>query len=562
MTRAEAIAALTAAGQPFELRTIERNGVPLRVFEHAPPSLRDVLAGTAAHGDRDFLVYQGERITYAEHLGLVAGLAHWLASEHGVGKGDRVAIGMRNYPEWVIGFWATISLGAIAVPLNAWWLGPELEYAITDSGATALLVDGERLERLTPHLPDLGVTTTVVCRHRGEVPDGVVRWEELRPALDTTRGLPAVELGPDDHATILYTSGTTGAPKGALATHRNHVTNIMNTLLSGAVGAAVAGVVPDPEDPPPQGASLQVFPFFHIGGLSGLYVSTATGSKLVTMYKWDVDEAIDILIAERITSTAMVPTVLRQLLESPRLAELPPDALAAIASGGAPVPPDLIRSIESRFESKVAAANGYGLTETTSAVISNSGADYFAHPDSVGRPAVGTDVRFVDEAGNDVPTGEIGELWVRGPNIVDGYWNKPEATAAAFTDGWFHTGDLGRIDEEGFVYVVDRLKDVVIRGGENVYSAEVEAVLFEHPAVADVAVIGLPHEHYGEEVAAVVNLRPGASVTARELQEFAATRLARFKVPEHVYFRDEPLPRTATGKVLKRELRNELTTQS
>jgi long-chain acyl-CoA synthetase len=559
VTRAEAIAALTAAGQPFELATIERDGVPLRVFTQAPASMRDVLAATAVHGDRDFLVYQGERTTYAEHLGLVAGLAAWLAEEHGVGKGDRIAIGMRNYPEWVIGFWATMALGAIAVPLNAWWLGPELEYAITDSGAKVLLLDGERLERLAPHLPGLGVAATVVCRHRGDVPAGIVRWEELRPTLDTTQGLPAVELGPDDHATILYTSGTTGAPKGALATHRNHVTNIMNTFLMGAVGAAVAGVTPDPDNPPPQGASLQVFPFFHIGGLSGLYVSTATGSKLVTMYKWDVDVALDLLVEERITSTSMVPTVLRQLLESPRLESLPRDALAGIASGGAPVPPDLIRSIETQFESKVSPANGYGLTETTSAVIANSGADYFTHPESVGRPVVGADLRVVDEQGADVPAGEIGELWVRGPNIVDGYWNKPEATATAFTDGWFHTGDLGRIDADGFVYVVDRLKDVVIRGGENVYSAEVEAVLFEHPAVLDVAIVGLPHESYGEEVAAVVNLREGATTTVQELQEFAATKLARFKVPAHIFFRDDPLPRTATGKVLKRDLRDELT---
>jgi acyl-CoA synthetase (AMP-forming)/AMP-acid ligase II len=305
-----------------------------------------------------------------------------------------------------------------------------------------------------------------------------------------------------------------------------------------------------------------VFPFFHIGGLSGLYVTTATGSKLVTMYKWDVDEAIDLLVAERITSTSMVPTVLRQLLESPRLDSLPRDALAGIASGGAPVPPDLIRSIETQFESKVSPANGYGLTETTSAVIANSGSDYFTHPDSVGRPAVGADVRVVDELGQDVPAGEIGELWVRGPNIVDGYWNKPEATAASFTDGWFHTGDLGRIDEDGFVHVVDRLKDVVIRGGENIYSAEVEAVLFEHPAVLDVAIIGVPHESYGEEVAAVANVREGATVTEQELQEFAAQKLARFKVPASIHFRTEPLPRTATGKVLKRDLRDELTKAS
>jgi long-chain acyl-CoA synthetase len=301
-----------------------------------------------------------------------------------------------------------------------------------------------------------------------------------------------------------------------------------------------------------------VFPFFHIGGLSGLYVTTITGNKLVTMYKWDVDTAIDLMVGERITSTSMVPTVLRQLLEHPRLADLPRDALAGIASGGAPVPPDLIRSIETQFESKVSPANGYGLTETTSAVVINSGSDYFSHPDSVGRPAVGADVRIVGELEEDLPNGRSARCGCVDPTSWTATGTSPEATAAAFTDGWFHTGDLGRRDDDGFVYIVDRLKDVVIRGGENVYSSEVEAVLFEHPAVLDVAIVGLPHEHYGEEVVAVVNLRDGATVTVPELQEFAATRLARFKVPSQVFLRSEPLPRTATGKVLKRELRDEL----
>jgi acyl-CoA synthetase (AMP-forming)/AMP-acid ligase II len=555
--REEAVRALTAAGAPFELDELTVDGVPWRVFKHAPASLRDVFATSAAHGDKDFLVYREERLTYGEHFGLVAALARHLADQHGVGKGDRVAIGMRNYPEWVTSFWATMSLGAIAVPLNAWWTGPELAYAIRDSGSRVLIVDGERLERLGADLGDLPVDGVIACRLRGEAPPDVVVWEQLRGALveSGASALPDVEIVPDDPATIMYTSGTTGEPKGALATHRNHCTNIMNTLFLGAVALTMAG--PPGEEPPPP-ASLQVFPFFHIGGLTGLYVSTAIGSKLVTMYKWDLEEAVEILAKERITSTAVVPMILRQLLESPQLDQVPPDALAAIASGGAPVPPDLIRRIGSQFESRVSPANGYGLTETTSAVVVNSGEDYLSRPDSIGRPVLGADVKIVDDRGADVPDGVVGELWVRGPNVVGGYWNKPAATKEAFTDGWFHSGDLARRDAEGFFYVVDRLKDVVIRGGENVYCAEVEAVLFEHPAVADVAIVGLPHDVYGEEVVAVVNVREGHGPTANELQQFAADRLARFKVPSQVVFRSEPLPRTATGKVLKRELRDEL----
>jgi long-chain acyl-CoA synthetase len=557
ISREEAVRALTAPGAPFELAALTVDGIPWRVFKNAPASLRDVFATTAAHGDKDFLVYRDERITYGDHFALVAGLARHLADNCGVGKGDRVAIGMRNYPEWVISFWAPVSLGALAVPLNAWWTGAELTYAIRDSGARVLVVDGERLERLGDHLAALPVDAVIACRLRGAPPNDVVVWEELRSGLveSGTTALPDVELAPDDPATIMYTSGTTGEPKGALATHRNHCTNIMNTLLFGAVGLAMAGPTGG-EAPPP--ASLQVFPFFHIGGLSGLYVSTAIGSKLVTMYKWDVEEAIEILAKERITSTAVVPMILRQLLESPQLEHVPPETLAAIAAGGAPVPPDLIRRIGAQFESRVSPANGYGLTETTSAVVVNSGEDYLSRPDSIGRPVLGADVKIVDERGEEVPDGVVGELWVRGPNVVAGYWNKPEATAEAFTDGWFHSADLARRDDDGFLYVVDRLKDVVIRGGENVYSAEVEAVLFEHPAVADVAIVGLPHAVYGEEVVAVVNVRDGHAPSAGDLQQFAAERLARFKVPSQVVFRAEPLPRTATGKVLKRELRDEL----
>jgi long-chain acyl-CoA synthetase len=551
MDRQQIVAELTGPGGAFEIQDAAVVGVPMRVYTSAPVSLRAVFEATRAFGEREFLIYEDERWTYAELYRRVRALAH-LLNERGIGKGDRIAIGMRNYPEWVLAFWACQSIGAVAVTLNAWWTGDELNYALEDSGARAAILDGERVERIVPYLDSLplevvlGVRDAIGSEHAEPLDDA------LAPYLDRVH-LPAADIDPDDYSTIMYTSGTTGRPKGALATHRNHVTNLTNTFLGGAVAGRLAGVVP--ANPPPQPVSLQTFPFFHIGGLSGLYISTASGAKVALMYKWSADHALDLVQRERVSSIAGVPTVVRQLLERAKERELKLDSLAGIASGGAPVPPDLIDTIGVQFTRRVAPGNGYGLTETTSAVISNGGADYFARPNSVGRTAPVVEARVVDDRGVDVADGAIGEIWIKGPHVVQGYWNKPEATAEAFTDGWFHTGDLGYRDAEGFYYVVDRKKDVVIRGGENVYCAEVEAVLFEHPAVQDVAIIGLPHRMLGEEVVAVIEPRANGVIDADEIAAFVATRLARFKAPTQVLIHDGPLPRTATGKVLKRELK-------
>jgi long-chain acyl-CoA synthetase len=372
--------------------------------------------------------------------------------------------------------------------------------------------------------------------------------------------LPPSQIRPDDLATILYTSGTTGNPKGAMATHRNHVTNLTNGLLSASVGRVMAGLPLDaPVDPDaPQPGMLQTFPFFHIGGLSGLISGTATGTRLALMYRWAPAEAVRLIETHHLTAVAGVPIVVRQLLETATSAGRSLDSLLGVTSGGAPVPPDLIRRIGDQFQTRAAPGNGYGLTETTSAVIMNSGADYLAHPDSVGRPMATADIRIVGEDGSDRPMGEIGELWARGPNVIPGYWNNPEATAAAFGGGWFRTGDLGYVDADGFYYVVDRMKDVIIRGGENIYCAEVEAALLEHPRVRDAAVVGLPHSQYGEEVGAVIQVASddAAHDLPDVLRAALAERLARFKIPTAIRVTTLDLPRTATGKVLKRELRS------
>ncbi|GGC84942.1 class I adenylate-forming enzyme family protein [Chelatococcus reniformis] len=549
-TRAELITALSREGTFQIIESTDAHGLPTRVYSHAPRSLRAVLEATRAWGDRPFLTYEDETLSFRDHWRRVAALAHHLRAS-GIAKGDRVAIGMRNYPEWVVSFWACQAIGAVTVALNAWWTGPELVFALQDSGASALLLDGERLERLGPELARLAPKTLVVARAGDRPGQGLSFTAVTAGEADE---LPEAEIGPEDFATILYTSGTTGRPKGAVATHANHVTNLWNSLLGVEAGRRLAGLAPGAEVPQPR--ALQTFPFFHIGGMTGLYVNTALGAQLVVMYRWSAIEAVKLIERHKLTSAGGVPMVVRQLLEA--AAEFGGDlsTLQGLTSGGASVPPDLIRRIGSDFDAKVAPGNGYGLTETTSAVISNSGAEYLAHPDSIGRPMPTADIRVVDDGGRDVPDGAVGELWAHGPNIIPGYWDNPDATEAAFGGGWFRTGDLGYRDPSGLYYVVDRKKDVVIRGGENVYCAEVESAMIEHPLVLDVAVLGVPHREWGEEVAAVVQVAAdGDGDPTPEIVAHVAGKLARFKVPTTVRLTTEELPRTATGKILKRELR-------
>lgn len=554
LTRDEAISELTSPGQVFELETIPVYGHPVRVFKNAPSSLREVWLNAASRGETPYLVFDDVTLTYGAAHSQVTSLAAWLVSQ-GIQKGDRVALGMRNYPEWVIAYWAMQCIGAVMVSLNAWWVADELKYALTDSGAVAVIVDSERQDRLSDDLlAELGIKTVVVAR--GEARQGLNSWEDTTG--DSQARLPDVDISPDDDATILYTSGTTGFPKGAAGSHRNYITNMWNGQFSVALAAKTAGISGTTVNVvKPQTIALSTFPFFHIAGLCGMNANTNSGACIITQFKWDATDALRIVEKYKVNTFGGVPTVVRSFLEHPNFSDYDLSSIASIAQGGAPVPPDSVSRIESEFAGKVSAGNGYGLTETTAAVIGNSGAAYFAKKDSVGLPFVGTEIRIQDEDGNVLKPGEIGEVCVYGPNNVRGYWNKPAETAKAFVDGWFHTGDAGYIDEDGFVFVVDRIKDMVLRGGENVYCVEVETVLFEHAAVRDCAVIGLPHAKLGEEVAAILVAADGMNENATEdILSFLAGRLASFKVPSKIFWHAEELPRNATGKVLKKDLRD------
>jgi long-chain acyl-CoA synthetase len=548
LSHAQVQAQLTGPGQLFEIEEIGDTGV--RTWKHAPAHFRVLLETSRFHGDKVFLVYEDEHITFEDHYRRAATLANRLVEEYGITKGDRVAIAMRNYPEWVVSFSAALAAGAIAVPLNAWWTEAELAYGVKDSGAKLLIADGERAVKLA----STGVPMIVT---RGEVPDGARAFDEVLGDVVADVKLPDVELFSDDPATIFYTSGTTGHPKGALGSHRNLGQSPM-TVAFGLVRAVTMAGKDPAEAASVRRVTLLTVPLFHVTGcFSGLTTTIFTGGGLVLMYKWDPEQALRLIERERITTMIGVPTNAWQLMSHPDFGKYDLSSLTTLGYGGAPAPPKLLERITQNLPNR-APSNGYGMTETTALAIGNGGADYHARPDSIGLPAPVVDVRVVDPMGNELPSGEVGELCVRGPNVIKGYWNKPEATAQTFVKGWLHTGDLAKIDHEGFVYIVDRAKDMVIRGGENVYCAEVEAALFEHPAVTDAAVIGIPHQVLGEEVGAVIVLKDGASVSADELQAFLRERLAAFKVPTHMFFRAEPLPRNPAGKVLKRDLRDEV----
>ncbi len=553
----EVRALLTAEGGPFEMETVTIRGVPTRTWKNAPPTLRALLEASRAHGERLMAIHEEERVSYAAHARAVAALAAEL-TVRGVRAGDRVAIAMRNLPEYSVALFAITALGAIAVPLNAWWSGEELRYALDDSGARMLIVDAERHERLLPlyglfrDLRDVLVTRAAGTLVRPAVALEALIGPPARWGALPERSLPPVALAPDDPAAIFYTSGTTGRPKGALGTHRNLTTNIMSSAYAAARTALRRGEAPPPSVPR---VVLTVIPLFHVTACSAaLMGAVASGSTSVFMRRWDAVRAMELIERERVAVTGGVPTIAWQLLDHPERGRFDLSSLETIAYGGAPAAPELARRLRAEFG--VWPQNGWGMTETMATVTSLATEDYLARPESAGLPVAVADVIVTDSDGAPLPPGAVGEVRARGPMVVAGYWNRPEATAETFVEGWVRTGDVGRLDEDGFLYILDRAKDVVIRGGENIYSIEVENVLQAHPAVSECAVIGAPHRVLGEEPVAVVRLIAGGrGATEAELQCWVRERLAAFKVPVVIRFTAEPLPRNANGKILKRELK-------
>ncbi|MEW6091171.1 MAG: class I adenylate-forming enzyme family protein, partial [Pseudomonadota bacterium] len=416
MTIEEAHAFLTAPGTPFEMETVNIRGVPIRTYKGTPPSLRAIFDAGRAHGQKEFIIYEGERLTYENHYRAATAFGRVLKEKYGVKKGDRVALIMRNFPEWSITFWAIAAIGGVIVPLNAWGTGPELEYGITDSGSKVVIVDHERLDRIRPHLKALGLDGLVAVR-TPEAELGVAEsFEALVGKPADYANLPADALPdpgllPEDDATIFYTSGTTGKPKGALGTQRNICTNLMNALLGGARSFLRRGEMPPAPDPnAPQRVTLLSVPLFHATGCHSILVGTyASGGKLVIIHKWNPEQALELIERERVTSFGGVPAMVWQVLESPDFATRDTSSVESIGYGGAPSAPDLVARIKKQFP-KVQPSNGYGLTETSAITTQNLAEDYIAKPDSAGVAVPVCDIKVVDEKGNELPRGQVGEL--------------------------------------------------------------------------------------------------------------------------------------------------------
>jgi long-chain acyl-CoA synthetase len=563
MSIAEAHRRMAAPGSMLEVEEREVRGVRIKTWKNAPPTLAEVFAMSQFFGDRTYMVNDDERVTFDAHRRAVARLAARLVAD-GVVKGDRVAIIMRNLPEWSVAFWAAALAGAIVTPLNAWWTGPELEYGLQDSGTKLAIADAERWERIREHVDNCPDLEKIYVSRSSEQDISDPRVQKLEEVIGLPNtwadleqvDLPGVALDPDEDATIFYTSGTTGKPKGAVITHRNIISNVFNALAAQTRASLRRGEAPAPPNPmAAQKAILISVPFFHATGCFAIMVpALLAGMKLVMQRKWNADQALELIQRERITNAGGVPTIAWQIIEHPRFAEFDLSSLENISYGGAPSAPELVRRLKERFP-KLTPGQGWGMTETSATATSNTAEDYERKPSSCGVPSPTGEVRIVGGDGKDVPTGEVGELWYRGPIVVRGYWNKPQATAETFVDGWVKTGDLARVDDEGFVYIVDRAKDMLIRGGENIYCVEVENALYDHPAVMDAAVVGIPHRTLGEEPAAVVHLKAGAEATEEELRHYVAQKLAAFKVPVKILFHPETLPRNPNGKILKRDLK-------
>ena len=542
-------------GAALETETVTIDGQELSVFAHVPTNLGELYKLGLAFGDQTFLVYQNERFSFAESLDLSLRMARILKEKYEIQLGDRVAICARNSPEWCMAYMAITLIGAIAVPMNSWWKSPELKYGLSDSDSKLIFLDPARLDLVQPFLDSLDVQ---IVMFKPEVESAIPEFYELARSVEPLSHdeLIEIEVFPEDRASIMYTSGSTGMPKGVLSTHRN----IINALYTWKFVKEITEILrpelleENPEFPP---ALLANVPLFHVTGSHAQFLASFIYSrKFVMMYKWDAEAALKLIEQERISVFHGVPTMAWEIMQSPNFDTTDLSSLRGVQSGGASRPPEHLNMIMQKFPDSAIPGLGYGLTETNAIGAIISGKFYASRPNSTGRPTPPvTSIKVVDDVGNTLEDGGVGEICIKGATVMKGYWNNPEATAEVIKDGWFYSGDIGMLDELGFLIILDRAKDIVIRGGENIGCAEVEYAISEHPEVSEVSVYGIPEERLGEMLCCSIMLQTGSVLSCEQLTSFLNSRIAGFKIPERAFFQYEQLPRIATGKIAKKELR-------
>lgn len=554
---ADATSQLTQDGAPYALTNLSVGGHDYRIYQTAPSSMRELLAAGRSHGDTCFIEYEDESWSFKRFYEHVDAIAYQLVHRYGIEQGDRIAIAMRNFPEWMTAYVAIASLGAIVVPLNSWGKKDELEYALNDCGAKVAFCDQQRFNYIAGDLVSMGIKAVVARPTEAITAANAESYNDFIEGINNVE-IPFFDVSPEDPAMIMYTSGTTGHPKGVVSSHRNITQAVINFEFSATCSAMAnpktIGAMMASGNPP---SSLLAVPLFHVSGCYAMFLlSLRGGRKIVMMYKWDASQALALIEEKKITTLSAVPTMVMDVLEHPDFDNTDTSSLFALGAGGAACPPRFTELAYKKIDNAYP-GTGYGMTENN-ATGSNCTGEAFRHkPNSAGVLSPVVEFKTCDVNGNELEKGATGEIWMKSASVAQGYWKNPEATAESFIDGWLVTGDIGYIDEEDFVFIVDRAKDIIIRGGENIAAAEIEGCLHDHPAIWEVAAISIPHDSLGEEVGVVANTKEGQTITPEELQAFVKERLAAFKVPSKVWISSEPLPRNATGKILKKTLKEQ-----
>jgi long-chain acyl-CoA synthetase len=558
MQQAAAVRAqLTAQGAPFELATVDTPKGLFTVYKNAPSSLVDVIRQSRREDDACFMVYEGDRWSYQRFYAHVDALASWMFYK-GIKAGDRVAIAMRNRPEWVVAFIAAARLGAVPAPLNSFGLGEELRAALDDLQADVLVCDTDRLQRIDPAYLSTSMPVVLVGPALEQAGAPTLGYDEViaRPVGE----LPEVTPAPDDPALILFTSGATSRAKAVVSSQRAVCQALFNIDYISAMSAmtspeALARIQKMARAP----VILTAVPLFHVSGLHAqLLTAVRTGRRLVFMHKWEPKAAIELMRTEQVTQFNGAPSMVMQLLrEADFHTEAVKGGLAGLGFGGAGLPQGLIDEVLDALPDQLVGI-GYGMTETNGVGSAISGDLFRLQPTASGLTSPLMEVKVMSPDGRDQPKDQDGEICLRCITLMDGYLGNEAATQDALRGGWLHTGDLGHLDDHGFIYIVDRLKDVINRAGENIAAAEVESCLLRHPLVQEAAVLGVPDEDTGEAVVAVVAISPGEELEESELQAFVGEHLAAYKIPSMISVQQEKLPRNPAGKLLKQEIKKQL----